>query len=138
MPGTLSANSSRVSAGGHASNANRRETALSLSLSLSVPLLLAARRVTRGMGGRTGRSRWSFSFRAPWCVYSSAELVPPCRSPPPLPTGTRTITQFPLWFDSIFEIVRFPTRCSRLLVWSFLPAKGVGIFSLSLDGIIRE
>ena len=34
MLGTLSANSSRVSAGGHASNANRRATALSLSLSV--------------------------------------------------------------------------------------------------------
>ena len=41
MLGTLSANSSRVSAGGHASNANRRATALSLSSSLSLSLSLS-------------------------------------------------------------------------------------------------
>ena len=105
---------------------------LSLSLSLSLSLFLAARRVTRGMGRTYRTLPMELFVQSPlMCIFVRRTRPAMLHSSPF--TGTRTITQFPLWFDSIFEIVRFPTRCSRLLVWSFFAAKGMGIFSLSLS-----
>ena len=95
-----------------------RDCSLSLFLSLSLSLSLSLcswqpEEWREGWGGHTGRSRWSFSFRAPWCVYSSAELVPPCCTPPPLRELARLrnfrfgLIQFSKSFDFLPDVPDF-------------------------------